>query len=154
MARMPHPVAKTSAAGKPLLTRLRRICLALPGAAESLNHGRPCFTVKEKTFVMFMDNHHGDGRIALWCKAPPGDQADMVETDPSRFFVPPYVGPRGWVGVRLDGGVDWKLVTDIVEEAHRMTGAKRPVATPEARAATPRPKATARRPSARSRRAR
>ena len=120
-----HPVAKTSAEGKPLLAKLRRICLALPGAAESLNHGRPCFTVKDKTFVMFMDNHHRDGRIAIWCKAPPGDQADMVETDPERFFVPPYVGPRGWVGVRLERRPDWKTVEAIVTESHRMTGPKR-----------------------------
>lgn len=119
-----HPIAKTSTEGKPLLAKLRRICLALPGAAEALNHGRPCFTVKDKTFVMFMDNHHRDGRIAIWCKAPPGDQADMVETDPERFFVPPYVGPRGWIGVRLDRRPSWKTIEAIVAESHRMTGPK------------------------------
>ncbi len=104
---------------------LPRLRLALPEAKEALNHGHPCFTVREKTFVMFMRNHHSDGRVAIWCKAPPGDQADMVESDARRFFVPPYVGPRGWVGVRLEGKVDWKVVEAIVRESWRMTAPKR-----------------------------
>jgi hypothetical protein len=107
------------------LPKLKRICLALPEAKVSVNHGHPCFTVREKTFVMFMRNHHGDGRVAIWCKAPPGDQADMVESDPTRFFVPPYVGPRGWIGVRLDRKPNWKLVETIVRESWRMTAPKR-----------------------------
>lgn len=121
-----HPIARTSKTGLPLLARLRRIALALPEAAELLNHGRPCFAVREKTFVMFLDNHHQDGRIAIWCKAPPGDQGDMVESDPKRFFVPPYVGPRGWIGMRLDTPKpDWNVVKTIVGESHRMTAPKR-----------------------------
>jgi hypothetical protein len=121
-----HPIARTSAAGRPLLAKLEEIALALPEAKKILNHGRPSFAVREKTFVMFMDDHHGDGRIAIWCKAPPGDQADMVESDPKRYFVPPYVGPRGWVGVRLDvPKTSWKTIATIVRESYRMTAPKR-----------------------------
>jgi hypothetical protein len=120
-----HPIAKTSAAGKPLLARLEKIALALPESEKILNHGRPSFAVNKKTFVMFMDDHHGDGRIAIWCKAPPGDQADMVETDPKRFFIPPYVGPRGWIGARLDTKPNWSTIESIVRESWRMTAPKR-----------------------------
>jgi hypothetical protein len=120
-----HPIARTSGAGRPLLAQLEKIALAMPEAAKILNHGRPSFAVAKKTFVMFMDNHHGDGRIAIWCKAPPGDQADMVESDPKRYFVPPYVGPRGWVGVRLDIKPNWKTIEAIVRESWRMTAPKR-----------------------------
>ncbi len=124
-----HPIMPTSKAGKPLLAQIERIALALPSATKLINHGRPAFAVHEKTFVMFLDNHHGDGRIAIWCKAPPGDQADMVESDPKRYFVPPYVGPRGWIGVRLDiGKPNWKTVATIVRESYKMTAPKRLVA--------------------------
>ena len=121
-----HPIARTSKAGRPLLAKLEAIALALPEAKKISNHGRPSFAVREKTFVMFMDDHHGDGRIAIWCKAPPGDQADMVESDPKRYFVPPYVGPRGWIGVRLDTPKpNWKTVATIVRESWRLTAPKR-----------------------------
>jgi hypothetical protein len=121
-----HPLMPTSKAGLPLLARVRAISLALPDASEDINHGRPCFTVAKKTFAMFLDNHHGDGRIAIWCKAAPGDQGDMVESDPKRFFVPPYVGPRGWIGVRLDAPKpDWKLVASIIGDSYRLVAPKR-----------------------------
>ena len=121
-----HPIARTSNVGLPLLAKLEAIALALPEAKKILNHGRPSFAIKDKTFVMFMDNHHGDGRIAIWCKAPQGDQADMVESDPKRYFVPPYVGPRGWIGVRLDAPKpNWKVIASIVRESWRMTAPKR-----------------------------
>ena len=107
------------------LGRIRAICEALPEVTEGEKHGRPCFEVRGKTFVMFMDNHHGDGRLAIWCKAPPGAQGTLVESDPSRFFVPPYLGPSGWVGVRLEGKADWAAVAACVEEGYRMTAPKR-----------------------------
>src|SRR5262249_4841590 len=94
--------------------------LALPGAEETVSHTRPCFAVKGKTFVMFMDNHHDDGRLAIWCKAPPGAQGMLVEGAPDRYFVPPYVGPRGWVGARLEAP-DWNEVRACIEEAHAMS---------------------------------
>jgi hypothetical protein len=75
--------------------------------------------------VMFLDDHHGDGRLALWVAAPPGVQEEMVREDPVRFFRPPYVGTRGWLGVRLDRSPDWDEVADIVEEAYRVVAIKR-----------------------------
>ena len=115
----PAPPAKVEAA----LERLRALCRDWPGVTEVTKHGRPCFAVRGKTFVMFMDNHHGDGRLALWCKAPPGAQGTLIEADAKRFFVPPYVGVQGWVGVRLDAGGAWGPIASCVEEGHRMTAA-------------------------------
>jgi hypothetical protein len=134
----PAPKAKPAAKAKPItptaaLERVRALCLSLPGAAERAAHGRPGFEVRGKTFVMFMDNHHGDGRLALWCKAPPGAQQEIVGADPARFFVPPYLGPRGWIGVRLDTGPDWGAVEACVREAHGMSAPRRKVAAPRVR---------------------
>jgi hypothetical protein len=103
---------------KRTLERVRRICLALPEVSERLSHGAPTFFVRGKrAFVMVLTNHHGDGRFAIWCAAPNGLQAMLVEADPERFFVPPYVGHRGWLGVRLDRALDWDELTGIVEDA-------------------------------------
>ena len=107
------------------LDRLRAICLTLPEAAEKQAWGRPTFRVRNKMFVMFMDNHHGDGRVAIWCNAGPGAQDVLITSAPERFFVPPYVGHRGWVGMRLDVGPVWDEVAAIVEESYRMTAPKR-----------------------------
>ena len=74
---------------------------------------------------MYTDNHHGDGRLALWCHAPPGAQDSLVRKNAQQFFVPPYVGGRGWIGVRLDVDVDWDQVADIIEDAYRMAAPKR-----------------------------
>ncbi len=84
------------------LARLRAICLALPETTERLSHGEPAWFVQgKKAFVTFADHHHDD-RLAFWCAAPPGAQDVLVASEPERFFVPPYVGVRGWLGVRLD----------------------------------------------------
>jgi hypothetical protein len=100
------------------LARLRSLCLALPETSERLSHGAPTFFVRgRRAFVMVLTNHHGDGRFAIWCAAPDGLQAMLVEADPERFFVPPYVGHRGWLGVRLDRGLDWNELAGIVEDA-------------------------------------
>jgi hypothetical protein len=99
------------------LVRVRRTCLALPEVTERLSHGAPSFFVK-KCFVMVMDDHHGDSRLALWAAAPPGAQEELVAADPVRFFVPPYVGSRGWVGVRIDLDPDWSEVDEVVREAY------------------------------------
>jgi hypothetical protein len=99
----PRKVAKA-------LARVRAICLALPETSERPSHGGPAFFVRhKKCFVMFLDDHHGDGRLAIWCAAPDGVQADLVETDPERFFRPPYVGHLGWLGVHLPGIQDAEL---------------------------------------------
>ncbi|HZC45477.1 MAG TPA: MmcQ/YjbR family DNA-binding protein [Candidatus Acidoferrum sp.] len=106
------------------IDRLRKICLALPDATEKEAWGEPTFRVRGKMFAMFDNNHHDAGRIAVWCKAPLGFQSMMVAEAPKRFFVPPYVGVNGWVGVRLDLDVDWKEVAGVVEQAYRMASEK------------------------------
>jgi hypothetical protein len=117
------------------LSRLRPICLALPEAEERETWGEPTFRVRDKIFCM----HRTDtGEPALWCKAPPGSQAILVGADPRRFFVPPYVGPKGWVGMRLDGKVDWREVALLVTRSYRMTAPKRLVQRLLAETPTPR----------------
>jgi hypothetical protein len=102
-----------------ILGRLRKIALALPETSERLSHGAPTFFVRDKrAFVMVLTNHHGDGRFAIWCAATDGLQAMLVEADPERFFVPPYVGHRGWLGLRLDRALDWDELAGIVEDAY------------------------------------
>jgi hypothetical protein len=101
------------------LDRLRALCLALPETTERLSHGEPTWFVRgRKTFVTYADRHHDD-RLGFWCAAPPGAQDAMVTAEPERFFVPPYVGGRGWLGVYLDVPVDWDEVGEIVVEAYR-----------------------------------
>lgn len=102
------------------LARVREICHGLPEVEERLSHGAPTFFVRgKKTFVMYMDDHHGVGWLALWCAAAPGVQAQLVEQEPERFFRPPYVGGRGWVGVRLDVEPDWDEIAAICADAFR-----------------------------------
>lgn len=102
-----------------VLERIRAICLALPETSERLSHGAPTFFVRGKrAFLMVLTNHHGDGRFAIWCAAPDGMQRMLVEANPERFFVPPYVGHRGWLGVRLDRGVHDDELAGIVEDAY------------------------------------
>ena len=108
------------------LTLVRDRCLALPLATERLSHGSPTFFVDgKKTFVMYLDDHHGDGRLALWVAAAPGVQEEMVGEDPVRFFRPPYVGGRGWLGVRLDRDPDWAEIGEIITDAYRVVAPKK-----------------------------
>ena len=104
------------------IERLRAICLALPEAVEIEAWGDPTFRVRDKIFAM---EKRGDGRISLWCKAPPGSQMVLVGADPDRFFVPPYVGHKGWVGVRLDRNPDWGEVATLVKRSYRLVAPKR-----------------------------
>ena len=101
---------------------LRAICLALPEAAEKEAWGDPTFRVRDKIFAM---EKRGDGRISLWCKAPSGSQMILVGADPDRFFVPPYVGHKGWVGVRLDTNPDWGEVAALVRRSYLLVAPKR-----------------------------
>lgn len=112
------------------LDRVRRLCLDLPEATERPSHGTPAFFVRDKqAFVYFWDNHHGDGILGLWCAAPPGAQQAFVADDPERYFVPPYVGHRGWLGVRLDvGEIPWEDVAGVIEDAYRAVAPKRLIA--------------------------
>jgi hypothetical protein len=99
--------------------RIRAACLGLPEVEERLSHGAPTFFVRSKrSFLTVHDDHHGDGRFALWCAAGDGVQRMLVDADPERFFVPAYVGHRGWLGVRLERGVDWNELEGIVEDAY------------------------------------
>lgn len=100
------------------LEGVRGVCARLPETNERLSHGRPTFFVRKKSYVMFLDNHHGDGRLALWCAAAAGMQNALVETSPNSYFVPPYVGYRGWVGVRLDRGLSRDEVAGVIEDAY------------------------------------
>jgi hypothetical protein len=108
------------------LERLRRLCLALPETSERLSHGEPTWFIQgKKTFITYADHHHDD-RLSFWCAAPDGAQEILVGTDPERFFRPPYVGHRGWLGVRLDvDGVDWDQIADLVTDAWRTVAPKR-----------------------------
>ncbi|AEG43199.1 hypothetical protein L600_000100001380 [Isoptericola variabilis J7] len=108
------------------LPRLRRICLALPEVTERPSHGEPTWFVG-KAFVMYSDHHHG-GPLAFWCAAAPGVQEEQVEREPERFFRPPYVGTRGWLGVRLDVDLDWAEIEGIVVDAYRQVAPRRLVA--------------------------
>jgi hypothetical protein len=101
---------------------VRQTCLALPETAEKEAWGDPTFRVRDKIFAMLASS---DGRLSVWCKAPFGAQGVLVDADPERFFVPPYVGHNGWVGVRLDVAVDWDELADIIEDGYRMTAPKR-----------------------------
>lgn len=121
----PKPRPKTAKRPKHPIDRLRRICLALPEATEKEAWNTPTFRVRDKMFGMYVDDHHGDGRVALWCKAPPGVQEILIEAAPARFFRPPYVGPKGWIGVRLDADIDWEEIAEFVEDSYRMTAPKR-----------------------------
>lgn len=95
------------------LERVRCFCLALPDVEEKLSHGAPTFFVKKKVFVMFADNHHNDGRVAIWSAASNEVQQALIEAEPDKFFKPPYVGVRGWIGIRLDQVDDVELASHI-----------------------------------------
>ena len=131
---MPPRTTTSRAAGlrgrRTPVDRLRAICLALPEATEKLAWGEPTWRVRGKLFAQLDDHHHGADHLAVWLPAPLGEQEAMIFMDPARFFRPPYVGQRGWVGVRLDGKVDWKVVAGLVRQAYRE------VAPPRLREAT------------------
>lgn len=140
--------------------RLRALCLALPEVTEKISHGEPTWFVQPgrsgRVFVMLADHHHDD-RLAFWCAAPPGAQEELVAAGPERFFRPPYVGHRGWLGVWLDvpvgsgrfgsggvgsggfgsGGVDWVEIAEIVTDAYREIAPKKLVARLGQRRAVP-----------------
>jgi hypothetical protein len=97
------------------LERVRRICLALPEATEQEAWGEPTFRVRKKLFAMFADNHHRDGRVALWCNAPLGVQEILVRSEPEKYFAPPYVGPKGWIGLVLDRCDDAEIESNVVQ---------------------------------------
>ncbi len=108
------------------LERLRAICLALPQVSERISHGSPSFFIREKKVLCSFhpDGHHGEHGTSIWAPAPPGVQEQLVEDEPDRFYRPPYVGVRGWIGVRLDRDVDWGEIDGIVRDAYRLVAPK------------------------------
>jgi hypothetical protein len=108
------------------LERVRRLCRALPETNERPSHGSPAFFIRDKkAFAMFLDDHHGDGRLALWCAAPEGMQRALVQGAAEHYFVPPYVGHRGWIGVRLDRDLAWEEIAGVLEDAWLTVAPKR-----------------------------
>jgi len=107
--------------------RLRELCLALPEAHEVEAWGEPTFRVRNKIFAMHASaaTHHGAGRMSVWCKAKPVTQDMMIRAEPNRYYSPPYVGPKGWVGVWLDKSPDWATLEGLLQDAYRMTAPKR-----------------------------
>lgn len=113
---MPYP---SPAARARALEKLREIRATLPETTERPSHGAPSFFYKDKKcFLMLLDDHHGDGRFAIWCAAPGGAQEFLVGADPEKFFRPPYVGHRGWIGVHLNRGLDWNEIAGAIEDAY------------------------------------
>ncbi len=116
----PEPLRYTADDVDDALRRVRAICMALPEVQERPSHSAPTWFVRgKKSIAMFHDDHHGDGRLALWCAAPVGVQAELVDAEPERFFLPPYVAHRGWIGVRLDVDPDWAEIAGILADAFR-----------------------------------
>lgn len=122
------------------LARVRRLCLALPETSERLSHGEPTFFVHKKVFVMFANDHHSDGHIAVWLPAPPGAQAGLIAKAPETYFRPPYVGGRGWVGVELarvsddDLGFHIQVAWELTAPKRLLTGGAKKAAVPAQRA--------------------
>jgi hypothetical protein len=113
-------LAKPAPASENALERVRAMALAFPRSEEKVSHGSPSFFAKGKMFLSFVDDHHGDGRLAVWCKATHEEQKRLVAMDGERYFVPPYVGVKGWVGARLDlPTTDWIELAIVVEEGWR-----------------------------------
>lgn len=118
-------MAIESPAAHAALDQLRSICSRLPEVNERLSHHTPTFFVRDKKVLVHLwENHHNRDGVDLWCPAEPGVQAEMVDLEPDRFFVPPYVGHRGWLGVRIDDDTDWDEIMAILTAAYRQVAPK------------------------------
>ena len=110
----------------PRLTRLSKICLALPEVTRQILGSHASFSVRKKIFVYYMDNHHGDGIVSVSCKVFPGDNTALVASQPKRFYLPAYIGPRGWVALRLDlGEIDWGEVAELVSGSYILSAPRK-----------------------------
>src|ERR1700720_3419670 len=107
------------------LVRFTKICLGFPRAEREMMGSHAGFKVKKKSFAYFLNDHHGDGIIGVWCKVLPGDNASLIRGDPKRFYMPAYVGPRGWVGLRLDvGRVNRNEVRELAKGSYQLVSGK------------------------------
>jgi hypothetical protein len=120
-----HAARHTAKQTASSLDRVRAICLGLPDTAEKLSHGSPSFFLPTGHYLSFVDNHHGDGRLAVWMAAPPGMQESLIEAEPEHFFRPPYVGPSGWVGINLNTGLEWGAIAALITQGHAWIAAKK-----------------------------
>jgi predicted DNA-binding protein (MmcQ/YjbR family) len=112
------------------LARLTKICLALPDATREVTGHHAGFRVRKKTFAYFLNDHHGDGIVSVCSKVLPGDNTALISAQPARFYLPAYIGPRGWVALRLDrGAIDWKEVSELVKTSYQLITTKRPAVT-------------------------
>ena len=123
--RSKRPATRVPRSARTPIERLRAICLALPETTEKIAWGEPTWRVKGRLFAQLDDHHHGADHLAVWLPAPLGEQESMIFLDPERFFRPPYVGQRGWVGVRIDRRPDWTMVARLVKQAYRETAPPR-----------------------------
>ena len=118
-------MTKTSSEDRRLV-RFTKICVALPEATRQRHGSHAGFLVRKKIFAYYLDNHHGDGIVAVACKVLPGDNVALGTTNPDRFYLPAYIGPRGWVALRLDvGEIDWDEVAELAMGSYRMVAPKR-----------------------------
>lgn len=127
---VPHtsaPMPKRTAPVRTPIQQLRALCLALPEAHEVESWGEPTFRVRNKIFAMFAasENHHGAGRPSVWCKSTHLIQDMLIHEDPARYFAPPYVGPKGWLGIRLDRRPNWKTIGELLRDAYLLTAPKK-----------------------------
>jgi hypothetical protein len=118
-------MASRNTKAKDPLASIRKIIAAWPETDERISHGSPTFWGGKKTFASFHDNHHGDGRVALWVKSDKDTQEGLTSANPKLFFIPPYVGPSGWLGVCVDGSIDWDVVAGLLEDGYRAVAPKR-----------------------------
>jgi predicted DNA-binding protein (MmcQ/YjbR family) len=126
-------MAKPSAEDR-RLARLTRICLALPATTRECHESHAAFHVRKKIFAYFLNDHHGDGIVAVTCKVLAGDNAALAASNPARFYLPAYIGPKGWVALRLDmGAIDWEEVAELVATSYRLVAPKRLAAAIQAR---------------------
>lgn len=108
------------------LEKLSKICMALPGAAKEEMHGHVAFKVGKKTFAYYLNDHHGDGIVSVCCKVLAGDNERLIEVSPRKFYMPAYIGPRGWVALRLDRAtVDWSEVQELIRGSYEQTAPKK-----------------------------
>jgi hypothetical protein len=127
-----HKKTKSSRPKKedPTLARLTKLCLALPESQRQMQNSHAAFIAGKRTFAYFLNNHHNDGIVSVACKALPGDNAALVRANPDRFYLPAYIGPRGWVALRLDRGpVDWNEVRELLVTSYQQVAPKRLLAS-------------------------
>jgi hypothetical protein len=122
-------VADTLKTVQALEAKIRAICMSLPEVTEKLSHGAPAFFVKKQFLMLWADGHHDHHFPHFWCAAPAGAQQELVDTEPERFFRPPSVGGRGWLGVRLDRNVDWDEIEAVCKDAYRAVAPRKLIAT-------------------------